>query len=96
MNAANTIKDPILIQNDFGYRYSIEPFLLADFAQLLPDQKVLDIGTGCGIIPLLMVYREPTLKVTGIEIQDTKNAEKNVSTNKIGIKIVHDDFLDCA
>ena len=96
MNAANTIKDPILIQNDFGYRYSIEPFLLADFAQLLPDQKVLDIGTGCGIIPLLMVFREPTLKVTGIEIQDTKNAEKNVSKNKMGIKIVHDDFLDWA
>jgi tRNA1Val (adenine37-N6)-methyltransferase len=96
MNATKTIKDPILIQNDFGYRYSIEPFLLADFAQLLPGQKVLDIGTGCGIIPLLMVFREPTLKATGIEIQDTENAEKNVSKNKMEIKIVHDDFLDWA
>ena len=98
MNTANTIKDPIIIQNDFGYRYSIEPFLLADFIQLLPGQKVLDIGTCCGIIPLLMVFREPTLKVTGIEIQGTaaESAEKNVSTNKMKIKIVHDDFLDWA
>ena len=98
MNATNTIKDPIIIQNDFGYRYSIEPFLLADFAQLLPDQKVLDIGTGCGIIPILIVFREPTLKVTGIEIQDAsaESAEKNISTNKMEIKIVHDDFLDWA
>ena len=98
MNTVNTIKDPIIIQNDFGYRYSIEPFLLADFAQLLPDQKVLDIGTGCGIIPLLMVFREPTLKVTGIEIQGTaaESAKKNVSTNKMKIKIVNDDFLDWA
>jgi tRNA1Val (adenine37-N6)-methyltransferase len=95
MNAAKTIKDPIIIQNDFGYRYSIEPFLLADFAQLLPGQKVLDIGTGCGIIPLLMVFRQPTLKVTGIEIQDAaaENAEQNMSKNKMEIKIVHDDFL---
>ena len=98
MNPAKTIKDSILIQNDFGYRYSIEPFLLADFAQLLPGQNVLDIGTGCGIIPLLIVFRQPTLKVTGIEIQDAavENAEKNISKNKMGIKIVHDDFLEWA
>jgi tRNA1Val (adenine37-N6)-methyltransferase len=98
MNTAKTNKDPILIQNDFGYRYSIEPFLLADFVQLFPGQKILDIGTGCGIIPLLMVFREPTLKVTGIEIQDAaaENAEKNVSKNQVGIKIVHDDLLEWA
>ncbi len=98
MNTAKTIKDPIFIQNDFGYRYSIEPFLLADFAQLLPGQKVLDIGTGCGIIPLLMVFREPTLKVTGIEIQAAaaENAEKNVFKNQMGIKIIHDDFIEWA
>ena len=98
MNAANTIKDPILIQNDFGYRYSIEPFLLADFIQLLPSQNVLDIGTGCGIIPLLMVFREPTLKITGIEIQNAAadNAEQNVTNNKMDIKIVQDDFIQWA
>jgi tRNA1Val (adenine37-N6)-methyltransferase len=98
MNADKTIKDPILIQNDSGYRYSIEPFLLADFTHFLPGQKVLDIGTGCGIIPLLMVFRQPTLKVTGIEIQGAaaENAEKNVSINQTEIKIVHDDFLEWA
>jgi tRNA1Val (adenine37-N6)-methyltransferase len=96
MNVTKTIKDSIIIQNDSGYRYSIEPFLLADFAPLLPGQEVLDIGTGCGIIPLLMVFRESTLKVTGIEIQDTENAEKNVSKNKMEIKIVNDDFLEWA
>ncbi len=98
MNVSKTIKDPMFIQNDSGYRYSIEPFLLADFAQLLPHQKVLDIGTGCGIIPLLMVSRQPTLKVTGIEIQGdaAENAEKNISKNKMEIKIIHDDFLEWA
>jgi tRNA1Val (adenine37-N6)-methyltransferase len=95
MNANKTTKETIFIQNDFGYRYSIEPFLLADFVQLIPSEKVLDIGTGCGIIPFLMVIREPTLKVTGIEIQNAAadKAEQNVTNNKMDIKIVKDDFL---
>jgi tRNA1Val (adenine37-N6)-methyltransferase len=98
MNSNKTTKEPIFIQNDFGYRYSIEPFLLADFVQLLPSQKVLDIGTGCGIIPLLMVFLEPTLKVTGIEIQNAAadNAEQNITNNKMDIKIVQDDFIKWA
>jgi tRNA1Val (adenine37-N6)-methyltransferase len=98
MNTTKTTKEPIFIQNNFGYRYSIEPFLLADFVQLLPSQKVLDIGTGCGIIPLLMVFLEPTLKVTGIEIQNAaaNNAEQNITNNKMDIKIVQDDFIQWA
>jgi tRNA1Val (adenine37-N6)-methyltransferase len=98
MKATKTTKEPIFIQNNFGYRYSIEPFLLADFVQLLPSQKILDIGTGCGIIPLLMVFREPTLKITGIEIQNAAadNAEQNVTNNKMDIKIVQDDFIQWA
>jgi tRNA1Val (adenine37-N6)-methyltransferase len=98
MNATKRAKELIFFQNDFGYRYSIEPFLLADFVKLLPSQKVLDIGTGCGIIPLLMFFREPTLKITGIEIQNAAadNAEQNVTNNKMDIKIVQDDFLQWA
>ena len=96
MSTVDTIKNQIIVQNDSGYRYSIEPFLLADFVRLLPGQEVLDIGTGCGIISLLMVYREPELKVTGIEIQDSAaaNAEKNVTKNQMNIKIIRGDFLN--
>ncbi|MEK9629199.1 MAG: methyltransferase [Nitrospinota bacterium] len=96
MSAAKTIKNNILIQNDSGYRYSIEPFLLADFARLLPGQEVLDIGTGCGIIPLLMLHREPELRITGIEIQESAaaNARENASGNQEKIKIIQGDFLE--
>ena len=96
MNTAETIKNRITVQNDSGYRYSIEPFLLADFVRLLPGQEVLDIGAGCGIISLLMVYREPELKVTGIEIQDSAaaNAEENITKNQMKIKIIRGDFLN--
>ena len=96
MSTVDTIKNQIIVQNDSGYRYSIEPFLLADFVRLRPGQEVLDIGTGCGIISLLMVYRESELKVTGIEIQDSAatNAEKNVTKNQMKIKIIRGDFLN--
>lgn len=94
MIPSKSIKDQALAQNGSGYRYSIEPFLLAGFARLLPGQEVLDIGAGCGIIPLLMVHREPGLKMTGIEIQNSAVilARQNVSNTKI--KILEGDFLD--
>ena len=43
-----------------------------------------------------MVYREPELKVTGIEIQDSAaaNAEKNITNNQMRIKIIRGDFLN--
>ncbi len=98
MNSAKTIQERVIVQDDSGYRYSIEPFLLADYVSLLPGQTVLDIGTGCGIIPLLMVFREPELSVTGIEIQESaaRNAMDNVSRNKMKINIIHGDFLEKA
>ena len=95
MNAAKAFKKPVIIQNNTGYRYSLEPFLLADFAKVAPGQEILDIGTGCGIIPLLIIHREPEIKVTGIEIQDSSAnyAEENISKNETKIKIVRGDFL---
>jgi tRNA1Val (adenine37-N6)-methyltransferase len=92
----NSTKTELIIgQENTGYRYSIEPFLLSDFMTLLPGQSILDIGTGCGIIPLLMVHREPTLKVTAIEIQDSSQAQKNIHQNKMEkqISLIHGDFL---
>ena len=92
----NSIKAELIIdQNNTGYRYSIEPFLLANFIILLPDQLVLDIGTGCGIIPLLMVHRQPTLKVTASEIQECSQARKNIHQNGMEkqISLLQGDFL---
>ncbi len=93
MNSTKT--ELVIDQENTGYRYSIEPFLLADLVTLLPGECVLDIGTGCGVIPLLMVHRQPTLKVTAIEIQDCAQAEKNIHTNGMSqqISLIHGDFL---
>ena len=96
MSPSKSIKNQIINQNNSGYRYSIESFLLVDFAKFSPGQEVLDIGTGCGIIPLLMINRESEMKITGVEIQGSAVAiaKQNVSKNKNKIKILNEDFLD--
>ena len=95
MDSTKSLKELVIDQEKTGYRYSIEPFLLADFMSLLPGQSVLDIGTGCGIIPILLVQREPSLKITAIEIQNCSQAQKNIQQNRMEQKItlIHGDFL---
>lgn len=59
-----------VIQKKDGYRLSIDPLLLANFVRLKKHETLLDIGTGCGIIPLYMSKRGCGNKLVGIEIQD--------------------------
>jgi tRNA1Val (adenine37-N6)-methyltransferase len=56
-------------QSRLGYRFSIDAVLLAHFVQPRPAQTLIDLGTGCGIIPLMLVFRHPRLRVWGVEIQ---------------------------
>ena len=48
--------------------YTTDSVLLADFAKSLKGKRVCDLGTGTGIIPLLLLGRRPDLAVTGLEI----------------------------
>ena len=56
-------------QDRCGYRFSIDSILLASHAAPRPGDKVVDLGTGCGIISLILAHREPNLKIYGIEVQ---------------------------
>ena len=58
-----------LYQKKQGYRFSIDSILLADFATIRSGDKVIDLGTGSGVVPLILAYRYPSIMVTGIEIQ---------------------------
>lgn len=75
MNKDNLTADIIfdsrvsVLQDRDGYRFSIDAVILAWHAGLRPAKTVLDLGTGCGIIPLVMAFRNPGMKITGIEIQ---------------------------
>ena len=90
----------IVEQGTQGYRYSIEPFLLADFIRLEPGSKVLDVGTGCGIIPLLLMALEANLRITAVEVQEAlyAQARQNVVNNGLSshVQVIHGDFSKVA
>jgi tRNA1Val (adenine37-N6)-methyltransferase len=87
---------PSFEQSKLGYRHSAEPLLLADFVDLKPGDHILDIGTGCGIIPILLLHRVPGINVTAIEIQESliAMAQKNIFRRGFTkeIKLIHGDF----
>lgn len=74
-----------LHQPRHGYRFSLDAFLLADFVS--PDshlyQPVLDLGTGCGVVALLLARRFPWARLVGIELQTelVTFAQQNVVRN---------------
>ncbi len=57
-------------QKKDGYRFSIDAFLIANFVTLKKGERLLDIGTGCGIIPIYLAKRGYTNDMLGVEIQD--------------------------
>lgn len=54
--------------------YTTDAVLLADFAAARPGQRVCDLGTGTGILPLLLIGRERHLTITGVEL-DARQAD---------------------
>ncbi len=66
-----------------GYRFSVDPFVLSAQAQPHPGDRIMDIGCGCGIIPLILCLRTPNLCITAVEIQEelATIARENVKKN---------------
>ena len=60
-----------LIQKKQGFRFGMDSVLLADFAQVRPNDTVADFGCGTGILPLLLLGRGKGQHFFGIEIQES-------------------------
>ena len=80
-----------LIQSRDGYRFSIDAVLLSEFVTIKPEDVVVDIGTGCGVILLILLLTKPAGRAFGLEIQKVlasqakRNAALNGFTDKMGI-----------
>jgi tRNA1Val (adenine37-N6)-methyltransferase len=76
-------------QNRTGYRFSIDAVLLAYHVRPRPGDRVLDLGTGCGIVPLILAFRHPDITIYGIEIQQElcELGISNVSSNHMQDRI---------
>jgi tRNA1Val (adenine37-N6)-methyltransferase len=58
-----------VIQSKKGYRFSIDAILLSEFVSVRDGDRVVDLGTGCGIIPLVLLLTRPIRRVLALEIQ---------------------------
>ncbi|MFZ7128151.1 MAG: tRNA1(Val) (adenine(37)-N6)-methyltransferase [Desulfobacterales bacterium] len=52
-----------------GYRFSVDAVILAGHVFPRDGDRVLDLGTGCGIIPLILASKFPAVTLWGIELQ---------------------------
>lgn len=89
------INDMKVFQARRGYRFSIDAVLLAHFPGLEHTKKIIDIGTGSGVIPLLLSQRTGA-SITGVEIQTrmAQRALKSIRHNGLDeqIKIIQADI----
>lgn len=87
-----------LIQNPEWFCFGIDAVLLADFTELKKDSRVADLGTGTGIIPLILSRKVQVNQIVGIEIQEkvAEMAKRSVRLNGLEgiIEIVNLDVKD--
>lgn len=72
-----------IIQKTDAFCFGMDAVLLSDFAKVSKKEKILDMGTGTGIIPILMEARTEGGHFTGLEIQKdfAEMAARSVAMN---------------
>lgn len=88
-----------ILQPRHGYRYSLDPLLLARFCSAPPESgKIMDLGAGCGIISLVMARLYATASVIALE----KNSEmvelmrQNITANGLSaqLSVMEEDVIN--
>ena len=84
-----------IIQNKNGFCFGIDSVLLSDFAKEIKNKsRVLDIGTGTGIIGLLLCEKTNLQKIYGVEIQKdvAEMAKRSIKLNNLEYKF---EIINC-
>ena len=99
MEQIDTLKNGYkIIQNSESFQFGIDAVLLADYAGsgVKKSSSIIDLGTGTGIIPLLMAAKLKDSVFTGLEVQkeSAEMAQRSVELNSLEnqIKIVNGDL----
>lgn len=87
-----------IIQNPKMFCFGVDAVLLSDFALASEEDRVLDMGTGNGVIPLLLHGKYQPKHITGLEIQEANvhMAGRSVAHNHLEdqINIIHGDIKE--
>lgn len=78
-----------IIQNENGFCFGMDAVLLSGFAKVKRGENALDLGTGTGIIPILLEAKTEGRHFTGLEIQETSAdmAQRSVCLNDLNEKV---------
>lgn len=89
-----------ILQKTDGFCFGMDAVLLADFAKISKKEKVLDMGCGTGVLPILMEARTDGGQFTGLEIQEefASMARRSVALNGQDerIQIVQGDIKEAS
>lgn len=89
-----------IIQDRKRFCFGMDAVLLSGFVHVKPGERVLDLGTGTGIIPILLEAKTKGKHFTGLEIQpeSADMARRSVELNHLEekIEIVDGDIKDAS
>ncbi len=92
------VKGLRIIQDTNGFCFGMDAVLLANFTKANSKSKVVDLGTGTGIIPILIAGKSSAKEVTGIEIQCdvAEMANRSVMLNGLEgrVRILNEDMKE--
>ena len=87
-----------IIQNENKFCFGMDAVLLSGFAKVREGERVLDMGTGTGIIPILLAGKTKAGHIVGLEIQEesAEMASRSVEYNHLSerISIVRGDIKE--
>jgi len=85
-----------IIQKKDGFCFGLDAVLLANFADIKKGDTVIDLGTGTGIIAILIAGKTEAKSIIGLEIQEemAEMAQRSVKLNNLEdrVKIVCGDI----
>ena len=74
---------------DGAFPFSTDSMLLSHFVRLPKNARVLDLGSGCGTLGLLLCGKDPNCHVTGVELEETAHLEalENIRRNHLSARM---------
>ena len=92
-------EDLKIIQNKKWFKYGVDSVLLSDFSKKIKkNAKILDIGTGTGIISILLAKKTNSQEIVGIEVQPevADMAKRSIELNHLEnkVQIINDNILN--
>ena len=72
-----------------AFPLSTDSMVLAHFARLPKQARVLDLGSGCGTLGLLLCSKDPNCHITGVELEEKAHLEalENIRRNQLASRM---------